>query len=91
MANLGFDEDGNLVENFNYAIASSTEPGSTLKLASTLALLESGKVDLKTAVDLNGGEAYFYNKKMKDSENHGVGMSDLQYAFEKSSNVGISK
>jgi cell division protein FtsI (penicillin-binding protein 3) len=90
MANLGFDAEGNLVENFNYAIASSTEPGSTMKLASTLAMLETGKVDLKTSVDLNGGEAYFYNKKMKDSESHGVGMSDLQYAFEKSSNVGIS-
>lgn len=28
---------------------------------------------------------------MKDSESHGVGMSDLQYSFEKSSNVGISR
>lgn len=56
MANLGFDAEGNLVENFNYAIASSTEPGSTMKLASTLAMLETGKVDLKTSVDLNGGK-----------------------------------
>lgn len=91
IANLGFDAQGELTENFNYAMGYSTEPGSTLKLASVAAMLEEGSVDLKSPVNLNGGEAYFYNKKMKDSEEHGVGMSDLQYAFEKSSNVGISK
>lgn len=91
IANLGFDESGELTENFNYALAYSTEPGSTMKLASVAAMLEGGGLDLKTPVQLSGGEAYFYNKKMKDSENHGVGMSDLQYSFEKSSNVGISR
>lgn len=91
IANLGFDETGALTENFNYAMAYSTEPGSTMKLASVAAMLENGGLDLKSPVQLSGGEAYFYNKKMKDSENHGVGMSDLQYSFEKSSNVGISR
>ncbi|MBK7231900.1 MAG: peptidoglycan glycosyltransferase [Saprospiraceae bacterium] len=91
IANLGLDASGQIVEDFNYALGYSTEPGSTMKLASVAAMLEEGKVDLKTAVQLNGGEAYFYNKKMKDSESHGVGMSDLQYSFEKSSNVGISR
>ncbi|MBK9270173.1 MAG: transpeptidase family protein [Saprospiraceae bacterium] len=91
IANLGFDQMGELVEDFNYALGYSTEPGSTMKLASVAAMLEEGAVDLKTPVQLNGGEAYFYNKKMKDSESHGVSLSDLQYSFEKSSNVGISR
>lgn len=91
IANLGFDEQGELSENFNYAIGNSTEPGSTLKLASVAAMMEEQKVDLHTPVDLNGGVYYFYNRKMPDSEIHGVGLSDLEYAFIKSSNVGISR
>lgn len=91
VANLGRNEFGELTEDYNYAIAHSTEPGSTMKLASTLAMLETGKVDVKSSVDLNGGIAFFYNEKMEDSELHSVGMSDLEYAFSKSSNVGIAK
>lgn len=91
VANLGRNEFGELTEDYNYAIAHSTEPGSTMKLASTLAMLETGKVDVKSGVDLNGGIAFFYNEKMEDSELHSVGMSDLEYAFSKSSNVGIAK
>ncbi|MEP7196384.1 MAG: penicillin-binding protein [Saprospiraceae bacterium] len=91
IANLGYDEQGNISENFNYAIGNSTEPGSTLKLASVAAMMEENKVDVHTPVDLNGGIAYYYNRKMEDSEIHGIGMSDLEFAFLKSSNVGISK
>ena len=91
IANLGLNEMGELTEDYNYAIAHSTEPGSTLKLASTMAMFETGMADLSTPVDLNGGITYFYNEKMEDSEIHGVGRSDLSYSFYKSSNVGISK
>ncbi|HMX89250.1 MAG: PASTA domain-containing protein [Saprospiraceae bacterium] len=91
IANLGYDNNGLLAENFNYAVGNSTEPGSTLKLASVAAMMEEQRVDLHTPIDLNGGVYYFYNRKMPDSELHGVGMSDLEYAFIKSSNVGISR
>lgn len=91
IANLGYDQDGILNENYNYAVATSTEPGSTLKLASVAAMLEEGKANLHTGVDLNYGQWTFYNKGMKDSEVHSVTQSDLEYSFIKSSNVGISR
>ncbi|MFZ1298708.1 MAG: penicillin-binding protein [Saprospiraceae bacterium] len=91
IANLSWNNAGELVENYNYAIGKSSEPGSTFKLASLIALLEERTVDTSTAVDLNGGACRFYDRIMKDSKMHGVGKSDLTYSFIQSSNVGISK
>lgn len=91
IANLGYDEQGLLTENYNYAIANSTEPGSTLKLASVAALLEEGKADLHSPVNLNFGHWTFFDRKMDDSEDHNVTQADLEYSFIKSSNVGISR
>ncbi len=90
IANLSWN-NGELVEAYNHAIARSSEPGSTFKLASLMAMLEEGKVDTGTAVDLNGGAFQFYDRIMKDSKLHGIRMSDLTYSFIQSSNVGISK
>ncbi|HEX5625921.1 MAG TPA: penicillin-binding transpeptidase domain-containing protein, partial [Saprospiraceae bacterium] len=91
IANLSWNDRGELVEEYNYAIGYSSEPGSTFKLASVLAMLETGKVDTTSMVDLNGGSCRFYDRIMKDSRLHGVGMADLKHAFIQSSNVGISK
>ncbi|MFZ1255515.1 MAG: penicillin-binding transpeptidase domain-containing protein, partial [Saprospiraceae bacterium] len=91
IANLSWNENQELIESYNFAIAKSSEPGSTFKLASLLAMLEDGKIDTTTAVDLNGGACKFYDRIMKDSKLHGIGMSDLSYSFIQSSNVGISK
>ena len=91
IANLGRSESGELVENYNYAVGYSSEPGSTLKTASTLAMLEEGAVNLKTPVSLGNGITYFYNKEMKDSHTPNISAADLYYAFIESSNVGISK
>ncbi len=91
IANLGWDANGELIENYNYAVGKSTEPGSTFKLASLIALLEEGTVDTGSLVNLNGGSWNFYNELMRDSKMHGVGMADLAYSFVQSSNVGISK
>ncbi|MDQ3141332.1 MAG: transpeptidase family protein [Bacteroidota bacterium] len=91
IANLGLNAQGNLVEDYNYAVAHSTEPGSTLKTASTLAMLDFGKVNLKTAINITNGVTYFYDKKMVDSEPPVTNAVDLEISFEKSSNVGISK
>jgi len=91
IANLSWNNEGELVENYNFAIGKSSEPGSTFKLASLIALLEEGKADTSTAVDLNGGACRFYDRIMKDSKMHGVGKSNLAYSFIQSSNVGISK
>jgi cell division protein FtsI (penicillin-binding protein 3) len=90
IANLGKMDNGTYWEKYNYALE-SYEPGSTMKVASVLALLEDGYADLNTPVNLFGG-VYKYNSEatMYDAEEHGKNESNLLNAFETSSNVGIS-
>jgi len=90
MVNLQKTKSGNFSEVYNHAIGTSTEPGSTMKTASILALLEGTGVNPQTAVNLGGGKKRYYDRWMKDSRMHGIQASNLQYAFEHSSNVGIS-
>lgn len=77
-------------EAYNHAIATSTEPGSTMKTASVLALLEAAKLDGEARVDLSGGKKRYHDRWMYDSKIHGIHQSDLKYAFTHSSNVGVS-
>jgi cell division protein FtsI (penicillin-binding protein 3) len=90
IANLGRTKDGSYEELYNYAIGESTEPGSTFKLFSLLAAFEDKRVKLTDIVDVTGGIAHFGKRTMKDSH-LGGGVMTVQQAFEKSSNVGISK
>ncbi len=90
IVNLGRNHQGDYSEDWNYAIASSTEPGSTFKLMSSLVLLEDKKVDLDTEVFLNGGRMKFYNKTMYDSDMHGIKNATFKEVFEMSSNVGMA-
>jgi cell division protein FtsI (penicillin-binding protein 3) len=90
IANLGKTQEG-YGEIYNYAIAKSTEPGSTFKLASMMALLSDDKVTLEDTVDLNYGKTKFYKDEMIDSEKHGLKYTTVRHAFEMSSNVGISR
>ncbi|GGF21263.1 penicillin-binding protein [Echinicola rosea] len=80
-------------EYYNYAIGEQglTEPGSTFKLLSMLALLEEGKVNLSDTVDTGDGNYKFYNQTMRDAKYGGYGKLTVRQAFEKSSNVGISR
>ncbi|MGB0178616.1 MAG: penicillin-binding protein [Flavobacteriales bacterium] len=76
-------------EDFNHAIGTAVEPGSTFKLASLMACMEAGMA-VTDSVDTGDGEIYFYNKRMRDS-NHkdgGHGEISLGKVFEVSSNVG---
>ena len=91
IANLLKDAKGNYNEDYNFAIGESTEPGSTFKLASMIALLEDGYVHPSDIVDVGNGETLYHNVKMKDSGDKGLGKITVQRAFEASSNVGISK
>jgi cell division protein FtsI (penicillin-binding protein 3) len=54
IANLGKRSDGSYLENFNYAIT-PTEPGSTFKLVTMMALLEDKKVSLNQGINLEHG------------------------------------
>ena len=91
IANLKRGTDGRYREEFNFAVGESTEPGSTFKLASMMALLEDGYVDLDDMVDTQGGAVRFANRIMKDSHDGGYGKITAQNVFEVSSNVGVSK
>lgn len=90
ISNLSANGNGAYTEDFNFAVGASIEPGSTMKLASVMALLEDSYADLDTKVRLNGGYARFYNRDLRDSEPHGLDSCDMRKAFEVSSNVGIA-
>lgn len=92
IANLKYDSaSGVYNESYNYAIAESVEPGSTFKLASMLALLEDNKIDLQDTIDTGDGWVVYFGHTLKDSHKIGDGKISVREAFEKSSNVGISK
>jgi cell division protein FtsI (penicillin-binding protein 3) len=89
IANLGKRSDGTYYEDMNYAIRAS-EPGSTFKLATMLALLEDKYIALNHRVNLEGGVWQVNGRTVYDSENHGYDVS-IKEAFQMSSNVGMAK
>lgn len=94
LINLQKNKDGlGYGENYNFAIGDQglTEPGSTFKLLSMLALLEEGKINLKDSIDTGKGTFKFYDRNMNDSKEGGYGKITIKEAFEKSSNVAISR
>lgn len=92
ISNLGFDETVNgYIENKNYSLY-ATEPGSTIKLASLLALKEDGKINDNTTVNIGDGPWKFNEKVVvKDADGHSKSILTAQEAFECSSNIGIAK
>lgn len=76
-------------ENFGF----QQEPGSTMKTAALLALLETGKVELKDEVDTENGIWEIDGNYIKDHNwrRGGYGMITMERALEISSNIGISK
>ncbi|MCW3078318.1 MAG: Peptidoglycan glycosyltransferase [Bacteroidetes bacterium] len=78
-------------ENLNYAIGFATEPGSTFKLASLLAVMDEYNVSLEEKVNVGNGEVTYYNKTIKDAHPPKKPILSVQEIFETSSNVGVSK
>lgn len=95
IANLGRNSKGLYYEKRNYAVWESTEPGSTFKLASLLALLEDGKADTNTIVDTKNGVWRVYGQTVRDANvaygRDGYGEIPLSEVFSRSSNVGFAK
>lgn len=89
MANLVRSGD-DIGEYLNYAVGAATEPGSTFKLATMMALLEDGFIRLDDRVDIRGGEVELCGKKIRDSEKHKGSMPTLKQVFAQSSNVGVA-
>src|SRR5690606_8103662 len=71
----------------NYAVTGGTDPGSTFKLASMLAMLEkSGLKPTDHAVTCNGA---IRHNNVSFTCSHGHGDLTVQEVFEKSCNIGI--
>ena len=90
IANLGKQPDGSYIEDFNYGIGKTTEPGSVFKLATLMSLLEDKYVDLNTVVDCEGGVKSFFGLRIKDSH-LGTHQTTVKEAFAASSNVAFAK
>ncbi len=91
ISNLTRTEGGSYIESFNYAIGESTEPGSTFKLASMIAVLEDSKFSPEDLINTGDGEIAYSDRVMRDAVRGGFGTITVQNAFEVSSNVAISK
>ena len=95
MANLTRQSSGNgssqpdrYVENFNHALSGRTDPGSTFKLATMMALLEEKAISLNQLVATGNGSARYNGLNIHDASRHGKGTITAREVFEKSSNVG---
>lgn len=91
IANLARRDSGEYVENYNYAIGSATDPGSTFKLASLMAAMEDGYIDLEDTVDVGNGTYKFFDVPVRDSHRPEKSKMTVEEVFEQSSNVGVAK
>lgn len=91
IANLGRDKNGDYGENLNYALQ-TTEPGSTIKLATLLAVLDHGTSRITDLVEVGStGNAYVGVRNVNDAERAPKPVMTVRECFAHSSNVGISK
>lgn len=91
ISNLKGYGDGKYREVYNYAVQGLTEPGSTFKLASMIALFEDSNLKLTDSIDTGEGTYKFFDRTMIDHKPGGYGTITVQEAFEKSSNIAVSK
>ena len=95
MVNLSRNKQGRYVENYNHALKSRAEPGSTFKLAVLLALLEEAGLPLSTEYDSGSGKRVLITEnapKIKVADSHNVGAKiDMRTAMAESANVYFAK
>ncbi|HYK57737.1 MAG TPA: penicillin-binding protein 2, partial [Flavisolibacter sp.] len=91
IANLGRDKDGSYSENLNYALQ-TTEPGSTIKLATLLAVLDHGTTKINDWVEVGtAGNAYVGVRNVNDAERAPKPVMTVEECFAHSSNVGMAR
>ena len=93
MANLGRRPDGSYWEDDNYALR-TTEPGSTIKLATLLSVLESGSSNPDDLVDVGTAgrmRVAPVPRDVVDAERSPKNPMTVKECFAHSSNVGMSK
>ncbi|MBK7561824.1 MAG: transpeptidase family protein [Chitinophagaceae bacterium] len=91
MANLGRRPDGTYWEDDNYSLR-ATEPGSTMKLATLLSVLEKGTSNINDIVEVgSAGRMQVGSKMVTDAERSPRPSLTVKECFAHSSNVGMSK
>jgi len=90
ITNLQRTKSGKYEETFNFAIGESTEPGSTFKLASIMAAMEDGFLELNDSVNTGDGKITYNGFTISDTKEKGHGRISAKQVFEVSSNVGVS-
>jgi cell division protein FtsI (penicillin-binding protein 3) len=91
MANLGRRPDGSYWEDDNYALR-VTEPGSTIKLVTLLAVLDKGSSKLNDLVEVgSSGQMQVGPRVINDHERAPKPVLTVEECFAHSSNVGMGK
>ncbi|MBD0368867.1 MAG: penicillin-binding protein 2, partial [Flavisolibacter sp.] len=91
IANLGQGKNNTYDENLNYALH-STEPGSTIKLATLLAVLDAGSSRINDLVEVGSAGSQFVGvRNVNDAERAPKPVLTVRECFAHSSNVGMSK
>lgn len=91
IANLSREDSSEYTESFNYAIGYPSEPGSTFKLASMLAVMDEFGVKLDEKIEVGNGTCTYFDKVVRDAHEPEAQVLTVQRVFETSSNVGVSK
>lgn len=91
MANIATNKKGEYGEFENHAISEAIDPGSTFKLASMLALLNSGKANLDTKVYIDAQQVPFCDHFVRDVKPPIKDTLTLTEAMIYSSNVAFTK
>jgi cell division protein FtsI (penicillin-binding protein 3) len=93
IVNLQRGDDGSYYEFRNGCVSNLTEPGSTFKVVSLMALLDEGKGSLTDRISTGDGSCSYGNSTMYDHNYNRGGYGDitLAQAIYASSNVGVSK
>jgi cell division protein FtsI (penicillin-binding protein 3) len=97
IANMKRNSVGTYDETFNYALMERTDPGSTFKLASLIALLDDGFVELNDIIDIKAnttienGKCIWMYKNYLVKDDHIFGNLSVKNIFAKSSNIGTAK
>lgn len=93
IANLGKAQHGGYYEAYNYAVGGQglTDPGSTFKLATMMAIFEDSGLELNDSVECEHGSYKIYDRYLKDAKPNGYGKLSIKDIFAKSSNIGVAK
>lgn len=93
MANLGKLASGGYGETYNFAVGKHglTDPGSTFKLATLMAIFEESDLALADTVNCGNGAYAIYDRVLRDAKEGGYGTLTVREVFSKSSNIGIAR